>query len=105
MEMTLKKQRDTPMQEAVLDRLRHLTRQYPAGSKLPTVRQLIADYEADINLLLDHLQPDNLPQAHELANWPDQVRGFGPVKATAIAHSHSQRATLRLQLSAARQTA
>ena len=41
--MTLKKQRDTPMQEAVLDRLRDLIRQYPAGSKLPTVRQLIVD--------------------------------------------------------------
>ena len=65
--MTLKKQRDTPMQEAVLDRLRDLIRQYPAGSKLPTVRQLIVDYGVGqhvIQTALEKLRSEGLVTSH-----------------------------------------
>ena len=43
-------------------------------------RQLIADYQATIAAVLLHLREDNLPQAIELANLPEQIRGFGHVK-------------------------
>ena len=65
--MTFKKQRDTPMQEAVLDRLRDLIRQYPAGSKLPTVRQLIVDYGVGqhvIQTALEKLRSEGLVTSH-----------------------------------------
>jgi indolepyruvate ferredoxin oxidoreductase len=43
-------------------------------------RQLIADYQATIAALLPRLREDNLAQAIELANLPEQIRGFGHVK-------------------------
>jgi indolepyruvate ferredoxin oxidoreductase len=43
-------------------------------------RQLIADYQATIEALLSKLREDNLAQAVELANVPEQIRGFGHVK-------------------------
>lgn len=65
--MISKKRRDTPMQETVLDRLRDLARQSPAGSKLPTVRQLIADYGVGqhvIQTALDKLRNEGLVMSH-----------------------------------------
>jgi indolepyruvate ferredoxin oxidoreductase len=47
-------------------------------------RQLIADYEATIAALLPRLRADNLVRAAELANLPDQIRGFGHVKLESI---------------------
>jgi indolepyruvate ferredoxin oxidoreductase len=58
-------------------------------------RRLIADYEADVALLLDRLDAAKLPTAVELANWPDQVRGFGPVKAKSVLAVQTQRESLR----------
>jgi indolepyruvate ferredoxin oxidoreductase len=43
-------------------------------------RELIADYQATIAALLPRLREDNLAQAIELANLPEQIRGFGHVK-------------------------
>jgi indolepyruvate ferredoxin oxidoreductase len=43
-------------------------------------RQLIADYQASIEALLPKLREGNLAQAVELANLPEQIRGFGHVK-------------------------
>ncbi len=43
-------------------------------------RQLVADYQATIEALLPKLREDNFAQAVELANVPEQIRGFGHVK-------------------------
>lgn len=44
-------------------------------------RRMIAEYEADIGRALGSLRPDGLASAVALAEWPMQVRGFGPIKA------------------------
>ncbi|MGE5491069.1 MAG: DUF6537 domain-containing protein, partial [Actinomycetota bacterium] len=60
-------------------------------------RQLIADYEADIALILERGRND--PQvARDLAAWPEKVRGFGVVKMTNARSALDQRATLRERL-------
>ncbi|MCG2576102.1 indolepyruvate ferredoxin oxidoreductase family protein [Dechloromonas sp. XY25] len=43
--------------------------------------RLLADYEADLDLIL--AQPGTPAAAVALARWPAEVRGFGPVRATA----------------------
>ncbi len=65
--MTTKPKRDTPMQEAVLQRLRDKVAQAAAGSKLPTVRQLIADYGVGqhvIQAALEKLRTEGLITSH-----------------------------------------
>jgi len=44
-------------------------------------RRLIADYEALVDVLIDGLTPANHTAAVALAALPDQIRGYGPVKA------------------------
>jgi indolepyruvate ferredoxin oxidoreductase len=61
-------------------------------------RQLVADYAADVALLLERLDATTLPAATELANWPDQVRGFGPVKAKSVLAVQPHREALRAKL-------
>ncbi|MCP5268469.1 MAG: indolepyruvate ferredoxin oxidoreductase family protein [Zoogloeaceae bacterium] len=61
-------------------------------------RQLLADYEADIELILSHLAPESLPAAHALASLPEKVRGFGHVKEASIEAARSERLNLRKQL-------
>ncbi|MEO8629385.1 MAG: indolepyruvate ferredoxin oxidoreductase family protein [Betaproteobacteria bacterium] len=43
-------------------------------------RQLIDDYRAAIDGALEHLSAESLRQAVELANLPEQIRGFGHIK-------------------------
>ena len=43
-------------------------------------RALIDQYTADLRSVLAALTRDNLPTAVALAELPDQIRGFGPVK-------------------------
>ena len=43
-------------------------------------RALINQYTADLRKVLAALTRDNLPTAVALAELPDQIRGFGPVK-------------------------
>jgi indolepyruvate ferredoxin oxidoreductase len=57
-------------------------------------RQMIADYEELIGALLAKLTAANLPTAIALASLPEQIRGFGHVKESAIARVASQRAAL-----------
>ena len=69
--------------------------------------QLIADYEADVALILAHLQPgslpDLLPTALALAKLPESIRGFGHVKAASVATvAASEREKLRAALQAER---
>ncbi|MDY0014364.1 MAG: indolepyruvate ferredoxin oxidoreductase family protein [Rhodocyclaceae bacterium] len=47
-------------------------------------RQLIADYEADINGLLTGLNADTLPRVVALARLPETLRGYGHVKAQNV---------------------
>ena len=61
-------------------------------------RVLIADYESDMELVRNHLTPANQATALALLAWPEQVRGFGPVKAEAMARAAEERAALRQQL-------
>ena len=43
-------------------------------------RALIDQFTADLRSVLTALTHDNLPTAVALAELPDQIRGFGPVK-------------------------
>ncbi|HKW97756.1 MAG TPA: indolepyruvate ferredoxin oxidoreductase family protein [Bryobacteraceae bacterium] len=47
-------------------------------------RALITWYRALIQDLLEHLTPDNLPLAIEIASLPDQIRGYEDVKMSSI---------------------
>ncbi len=48
-------------------------------------RQLIADYEATLEEILNKLSPANHATALRLANLPDEIRGYGHVKEANVA--------------------
>lgn len=48
-------------------------------------RRLIADYEALLDDVIARLAPERLEAAVALAELPDAIRGFGPVKEAALA--------------------
>jgi indolepyruvate ferredoxin oxidoreductase len=48
-------------------------------------RQLIVDFRACIDELLQTLDARNLPQAVEIARIPEEIRGFGHIKARQLA--------------------
>jgi indolepyruvate ferredoxin oxidoreductase len=62
-------------------------------------RQLIADYEADLELALAKNSADNAEAIRALLSWPEQVRGYGVVKTRNIAEAMNQRAAAREKLS------
>jgi indolepyruvate ferredoxin oxidoreductase len=57
-------------------------------------RRLIADYEKLIGGMVTELTPDNHVTAVELAQLPDQIRGFGHVKERNIAKVKAREAEL-----------
>jgi indolepyruvate ferredoxin oxidoreductase len=57
-------------------------------------RALIGQYEADLRLILDKLSPATFETAVALADLPDQIRGFGPVKDANREKAQVQRAAL-----------
>lgn len=57
-------------------------------------RQLIPDYEALIEEVLQRLTPESHATAVELASIPDRIRGFGPVKERFLAHAKQREAEL-----------
>jgi len=57
-------------------------------------RQLLRDYEALLTQLGDELDAARLPLAVAIADLPKEIRGFGPVKAAAVARAASRRAEL-----------
>ena len=65
-----------------------------------TERRLIVDYQAMIRDLLRRLTPDTLPIAIQLAELPDEIRGFGHVKEANLAKVEAMKATLLQQLAA-----
>ena len=62
-------------------------------------RALIDNYVGDLRSVLARLTRDNLNTAVALAELPDQIRGFGPVKDANRAKAEDQRAGLLERLS------
>ncbi|KEA65329.1 Indolepyruvate ferredoxin oxidoreductase [Marinobacterium lacunae] len=56
--------------------------------------RLIAEYEADIQLILTQLSAANYDAACELAQLPAAIRGYGPVKEKAYAKAQAKRVEL-----------
>jgi indolepyruvate ferredoxin oxidoreductase len=63
-------------------------------------RQLIAEYESMLDVVLAGLSSATLATALELAALPAAIRGFGPVKQRAIAAAAARRAALLARLAA-----
>lgn len=57
-------------------------------------RQWVKRYEHDVERMLVELKPDNAAVAEQLLAIPDQIRGFGPVKAEAMQAAEAQRERL-----------
>ncbi|QBR04140.1 hypothetical protein E1956_44145 (plasmid) [Paraburkholderia pallida] len=64
-------------------------------------RRLIAEYFADIEQLCARFATVDRMRAVEYASLPEQIRGFGPVKAEAMEAHATQRAILLHQMSTA----
>ena len=61
-------------------------------------RQLIREYEALLEQILNSLNSDNHDTAVRLASIPMQIRGFGPVKARSVREARQLQAQLLEQL-------
>ena len=59
---------------------------------------LIDQYAADLRTVLAALRPDNLNTAVALAELPEQIRGFGPVKDANRTKAEARRTQLLGQL-------
>jgi len=59
-----------------------------------TERQLLADYEALIDRIVNELTPFNHQVAVGLASIPEKIRGFGPVKHRHITAAKAEEAAL-----------
>jgi indolepyruvate ferredoxin oxidoreductase len=57
-------------------------------------RALIAEYEAAVNDILQHLSPATLATAVELAGLPERIRGYGHVKEKAMREAAAARTRL-----------
>jgi indolepyruvate ferredoxin oxidoreductase len=57
-------------------------------------RRLITDYEGMIEIILDKLTKERLDAAIALAQVPDQIRGFGPVKLESIEKAETKKKEL-----------
>ncbi|MGJ8687747.1 MAG: DUF6537 domain-containing protein, partial [Spongiibacteraceae bacterium] len=57
-------------------------------------RQLLADFNNDLSLLLANLRPDNFDMAIELVSLVEDIRGFGHVKQHNIDQYQIRRAKL-----------
>jgi len=57
-------------------------------------RELIREYEETVELLLAGLSRDNHALAVEIASLPEEIRGFGHIKAKAVAAARAKREQL-----------
>ena len=57
-------------------------------------RALTAQFEADIGQLIGELGAERLPIAIELARLPDEIRGYGHIKAAAMQRAAEKREAL-----------
>lgn len=60
-------------------------------------RQLIADYEQTVALLLEGLRDDRVALAVEIASIPEHIRGYGHVKEAHLHKAKAREATLLAQ--------
>ncbi|MCR5856105.1 indolepyruvate ferredoxin oxidoreductase family protein [Mesorhizobium sp. J428] len=65
---------------------------YTAERKME--RRLIADYEADLDLIEKHLSPPSVDAAVALASVPALIRGYGHVKMRNVEKARGERARL-----------
>jgi indolepyruvate ferredoxin oxidoreductase len=63
-------------------------------------RRLIGEYRADIATILANLSAETLDTAVELASLPEQIRGYGHVKARSIEAARRRREELHERLTA-----
>jgi len=61
-------------------------------------RELISEYEHNLDQLLAQLKPTNYRTAVAIAALPEQIRGYGPVKERSIAKARQQEKLLKEQL-------
>ncbi len=59
-----------------------------------TERQLIVDYQETMELVLEKLTESNYELAVQIASIPNEIRGFGHVKETAINKAQTQKEAL-----------
>ena len=64
------------------------------GEDRKTERRLIAEYETLVGELVAGLTPANHALAVALAGIPDQIRGYGPVKAASVVTAKAKEAEL-----------
>jgi indolepyruvate ferredoxin oxidoreductase len=57
-------------------------------------RQLVVDYEATVDMLLQKLDPGSLEKAVALASIPETIRGYGPIKHRSILQARQKHAEL-----------
>jgi indolepyruvate ferredoxin oxidoreductase len=57
-------------------------------------RDWLANYERVLDEVLMDLTADNLTLAQDLAQLPDSVRGYGPVKERYLVHAQQRQAQL-----------
>jgi indolepyruvate ferredoxin oxidoreductase len=57
-------------------------------------RKLIADYEAGLDRLLSDISPERLPIAIQIAQIPQQIRGYGHIKDASVAAADAEGAKL-----------
>jgi indolepyruvate ferredoxin oxidoreductase len=62
-----------------------------------TERALIAEYRASLDEVLKTLNADKLPQAIAIAKIPEEIRGYGHVKARHLAAAREKWAALLAQ--------
>ena len=61
-------------------------------------RALIGEYETLVDELLSRLSADNHALAVELASLPEEIRGYGHVKARNVEAARSRQAALLARL-------
>jgi indolepyruvate ferredoxin oxidoreductase len=66
-----------------------------------TERALIREYEQTVELVLQHLRPQNLAAALELLSLPEEIRGFGHIKTASVAAAAKKRWKLLARFTAA----
>jgi len=86
----------------ILSRLKFLrgTRFDPFGytSERRTERQLIEEFKSTVENIIDTLTPEHMAIAIQIVCAPREIRGFGPVKAAAIAAYWKRHAQLMSDL-------
>jgi indolepyruvate ferredoxin oxidoreductase len=64
------------------------------GADRKAERKLVADYETLLDEIALRLRPDSYDTAVALASLPEQIRGYGPIKAAAIERAKLREAEL-----------